>query len=628
MLRLSKYFFLVIFFQAGIKLQAQNSYSPRDSVYTYAVVNALLKEGYQRKMFPGLSAALFQNDSTYYFNYGYSKIESKVEISNDTRFQLGSVGKLMTAIAVLKLVEEGKLELKDDITKYLGELGLDFGFKDNPLTLHCLLTHSCGFNDVNIGYLARDSQSILPLEEYVKQSNPGLFQPPGTDIVYSNYSYALAGLIIERVTRVKFADYISGNIFQPLGMSNSSLNFPIGYEKDSNYADGYRKTDNGFVELQLYPRHAVPAGSLVSTTKDMGKFVKALLNQDSKLLSVASWNLFYTQQFTAHPLLNGYSYGLEHQNINGVEAWAKGGMLQGVLSNIFILPHEYAYFSVVNTSDDRFGEYFFKALFDSISPNVNARKKIKKTFSIEKYTGEYRNKRYNRNTVENIVSLFSGIFNIYSNSTQDTLRAYHNGKFHSYVPIDEDVFQNTELPYEYFVFKEDEKGNVETLHRNLNIGGLSVPTSYEKTRWYNSAYYINEFYPIPFFILAGFLFAITSIVIRMIRIWKKEFFNNKLLPVKFHILFSTILILVVIHTFIGPIYLLKSTQEFLFGYPFYFKVATVIGYLLFGLTIGLGLVLRKIWRERTGSIFSRCLISIVGFGVLMHLIYLFYWNFL
>ena len=151
-----------------------------------------------------MSVALFQKDSTHYYNYGYAKIESQVSVSKHTRFQLGSIGKLLTSIAVLQQVDKGNLDLNADISEYISDTGLELKYNDNPVTLHCLLTHSCGFNDTNIGYMAKDVKSIMPLEEYVKQFNPGLFQSPGTDIVYSNFSYALAGLIVQKVTNTKF----------------------------------------------------------------------------------------------------------------------------------------------------------------------------------------------------------------------------------------------------------------------------------------------------------------------------------------------------------------------------------------------------------------------------------------
>ena len=73
------------------------------------VIDSLLNKGFQDKMFPGVGIALFKNDSTQFFNYGHAKIESNVAVSKKTKFQLGSIGKLITAISVLQLVDQGKL---------------------------------------------------------------------------------------------------------------------------------------------------------------------------------------------------------------------------------------------------------------------------------------------------------------------------------------------------------------------------------------------------------------------------------------------------------------------------------------------------------------------------------------
>ena len=86
-------------------------------------------------------------------------------------------------------------------------------------------------------------------------------------------------------------------------------------------------------------------------------------------------------------------------------------------------------------------------------------------------------------------------------------------------------------------------------------------------------------------------------------------------------------ILVILHTYIGPFYLVKNVQEFLFGYPFSFKVASVIGYLLIPLAVGLAILLWKIWKDRLGSLFSRLYITIVEVSLLILLHFLIYWNF-
>lgn len=592
------------------------------------VIDSLLKKGYQDKMFPGAGIALFKNDSTQFFNSGYAKIESKVAVSKQTKFQLGSIGKLLTAISVLQLVDQGKLEMNTDITQYIEEPGLNLGSYDNPVTLHCLLTHSCGFNDANIGYMAKNTGSIMALSEYIKSTNPKLFQAPGTDINYSNFSYALAGLIVQKVSNTEFETYVDKNIFNQLGMSNSTVIFPVGYNTNAGYANAYTKTGDSYNEVLIHPRHAIPAGSLISSAEDMGLFIKALFNKNPNLLSAASWESFYTQQFKNHPILNGYGYGLEHQNINSMESWAKGGMLPGMLSHILIVPNEFAVFSVVNTSNDNFGESLFQTLFDKAFPDSTPVREFSKGVSTTKYTGVYRNKRYNRITEENIISLFKGEWRVYDNEFSDTLVVHHNGNWHSYFPVNEGVFQNESLPYEYLVFKENEKGEI-SLYRNLNIGGLSIPTSYEKTTWYNSPEFINEHYGlIPLFTFTGLLFILFSLFVRLIRKWKKDFFRSKDLPISFHMLFGSIILLHILHTIIVPWQILTNSGEFLFGYPSNFKIFSLMGYLLIPLVIGLGLYIWKIWATRLGSMFARIYLTLIEVSLLIHLAFLFYWSFL
>jgi len=628
MLRLQLQLLIVILSCVQINLIGQGEFSQMDSVYSYPlIVNGLLAEGFENNMFPGISVALYSDDSIQYFNFGNARLSPEIAVHDKSKFQLGSIGKLITAIAVLQQVDQGKLDLHATISDYVTIPGLESMDKDSPVTLHCLLTHSCGFNETNIGYMAKDAQAILPLEKYVKENNPGTFQPPETDIVYSNYSYAIAGLIVEKVSGKSFIKYVEESIFNPLGMMSSSLEFPYGYRDDHNFAKGYRKTETGFEEVEIFPRHATPAGSLVSTSKDMAMFIKALFIQNSRLLSTSSWELFFTQQFTNHDLLNGYSYGLEHQNINGHDAWAKGGMIPGMLSNVLIVPDEFAIFTTVNTDDDSFGEFFYKAVFDKTLAN-NVESGSMQNISTAKYTGVYRDKRYNRDTEDNIVSLFRGQLNVYDNISNDTLLIYHNGEWHSYSAVEDGIFQCAELPYEYLVFNENEKGDVETLYRNLNIAGLSVPSSYEKTKWYNSPSFINEYYGfIPIFIFTGLFLLLGNLIVRFTRIWKNDFLRSKALPVSFYILFGITLVLLIIHTYFVPFQILKNSQEFLFGYPKSYRNVSLLGYLLFPLVIGLGWLNWKSWRNKNGSLLLRLYISLVEVSMIVHLAYMTYWNF-
>lgn len=627
----SRFIFLTLSLLISLWGRSQSIASSNDSseYNRIALIDQLLQEGYQEKLFPGISAVLFQNDSITYFNYGFAKIEEQVKTSHRIKYQLGSIGKLLTAIAVLQQVERGQIDLHTDINTYLSELDVNFTFDGQPVTLHCLLTHSCGFNDMNIGYMAKSVDDVLPLDQYIQQSNPGLFQPPETDINYSNFSYALAGLVVEKVSDTPFAIYVEENIFNPLGMHQASLQFPEGYQQLINQANTYTPKEESFELQDIYPRHAVPAGSIVASPEDMGKFIQALYKRDNNLLSINTWDLFYQVHFSNHPLLNGYAYGLEQQNINGLASWAKGGMLPGVLSHILIVPGAFAYFSVVNTNDDQFGEYFIKSLFDSLHPNTVELKPRLQESSLEQYAGEYRDKRYNRNAPENIISLFKGAFSVYTNKSGDTLVVYHNGQFHDYIPIEENVFQNTGLPYEYLIFQKDEQGKLVGLYRNLNIGGLSIPVSYETTTWYNSPTFINEHYAIILLIIfSGIFFMITSLVIRLIRLVRKDFWEHWLLHGWLLLLFSAIIILFLAHTYYGPFNLVINMQEFLLGYTATFQAATMIGYWIVFLSACFGISLVIMWRKKYSTLITRLYLTLVGIAIFIHIAFLYYWSFL
>jgi hypothetical protein len=99
------------------------------------------------------------------------------------------------------------------------------------------------------------------------------------------------------------------------------------------------------------------------------------------------------------------------------------------------------------------------------------------------------------------------------------------------------------------------------------------------------------------------------------------------LPARFLVLFSAVILLHMAHTYFVPIQLLWNSQEFLLGYTSSFKVVSLLGYLLIPLAIGLGVYIGKIWKKRLGSLFSRIYLSLIEASIVIHLVFLFYWNF-
>lgn len=192
----------------------------------------LYKDQVQKK-FPdfGLYAALIWNGKIISEKtMGYANREMQQPFTQKTIFLWGSVSKMFTSIAIMQLVERGKLKLETPITRYIPELGsgVDSLGKMKSIKIYHLINHSSGINLKPAydslkakhtkfrGGLIPTTQEIKPYLKFSKQ-----FFKPGTRFRYSNSGYSLLGVLIERVTQKKFTDYVSQNIFKPLGMSTA-----------------------------------------------------------------------------------------------------------------------------------------------------------------------------------------------------------------------------------------------------------------------------------------------------------------------------------------------------------------------------------------------------------------------
>jgi CubicO group peptidase (beta-lactamase class C family) len=206
--------------------------------------------------------------------YGYADAETKSPVVPDqTLFFAASVSKLVTATAVMQLIEQGKLRADADVNTYLTRFQLETNYPA-PVTIANLLTHTSGIDDSFIvGSVDRPSD-LVSLGDFFTKNPPRRGRPPGEQIVYSNMGMAFAGYLVEAVSGVSFYDYAEQNVFRPLGMEHSSFRRPF----PSNLAPSVATAGVGGqppdkTAIQLYP-----AESLVSTVTDMGHFIIAHLN--------------------------------------------------------------------------------------------------------------------------------------------------------------------------------------------------------------------------------------------------------------------------------------------------------------------------------------------------------------
>jgi CubicO group peptidase (beta-lactamase class C family) len=289
--------------------------------------------------------------------YGYASLEWSVPLTNDASFEIGSVTKQFTAAAILKLVEEGKLQLEDDFTKYL-----DFNTGGRKITINQLLDHTSGiasytevpeFWDLSMHQHPRDSLLRMVEEE-------GFLFEPGEALIYNNSAYFFLGLIIEELSGQSYEDYLAEAFFKPLGMEHTY--YCSSSEVVEKKAYGYNASPEG-LRQKPYLDHTWPyaAGSLCSTTNDLLIWMQAL--HGGKVLSPE----MYTSMITPGTLNNGtsvrYAKGLTHYDHYGHEIISHGGGIHGFLSETRYFPEEDLYIvCLVNTAGPKSAVFFAEAL--------------------------------------------------------------------------------------------------------------------------------------------------------------------------------------------------------------------------------------------------------------------------
>lgn len=229
----------------------------------------------------GVVAVMQNGEIIFSKGYGFLDVEKRIPVDpKTTLFRPGSISKLFTWVAVMQQVERGNLDLDTDVNEYLSSFQVEESWPGQPVTLRHIMTHTAGFEDGLLGYLIIDDPSrIIPLKESLAKYQPQRINPPGQHTAYSNWSTALAGLIVSNVSGLMFNDYIQQNIFDVLGMQNSSFSEPLPPHLDANMAKAYAFKEGLFYEKRYeIISNFGPAGAAAVTAHDMSIFARALLN--------------------------------------------------------------------------------------------------------------------------------------------------------------------------------------------------------------------------------------------------------------------------------------------------------------------------------------------------------------
>lgn len=289
-------------------------------------IDSLIPAKFKSENPGGVFLAVKKGKVLYRKAFGMADLELNIKMKPEYIFEIGSMTKQFTGVAVLMLAQQGKLKLDDEITKFIP----DYPTNGNTITIHHLLTHTSGIKDFtsmkSIKNIARENLTPKELVDFFK--NEPIDFKPGEEYKYCNSGYVLLGYIIEIVSKQTYKEFMTKNIFQKVGMKNT---FYASHEKIIiNRVSGYREK-NGYINTN-YISFSIPyaSGSIMSNVDDMLQWQKAL-NEN------VLFNAVFTEKaFTNYQLNNGekidYGYGWHIETIKNKTVRDHGGSIFGFKS--------------------------------------------------------------------------------------------------------------------------------------------------------------------------------------------------------------------------------------------------------------------------------------------------------
>lgn len=259
----------------GICLYAQQGISEK--------IDRIVTKAMAEEKFPGMAVAVVQDNKVLFQKvYGVKSSAKKEPVNDNTIFSIGSVSKAFTGVAIMQLVQEGKIGLDDPIKKYMKNIPPAWG----NITIRQYMTHTSGIPDV------KGEKDKGSFEETLKQAGkqPMSFTPPAKKQQYNNFNFAILGKLIETVSGQTYVDYMTTHIFKSLQMNRTGVKVDA-----RNVAMGHLNKNGQWKELETHftpGDYGVPSGGLQTTLTDFIKFSQALGSYS--LLNAKTTNVMWT----------------------------------------------------------------------------------------------------------------------------------------------------------------------------------------------------------------------------------------------------------------------------------------------------------------------------------------------
>jgi CubicO group peptidase (beta-lactamase class C family) len=482
----------------GKAATALSQQGPTDPAEMEAFLDGLFAKDMEENHIVGAAVAVVKDGQLFFTKgYGYADLENKIPVDPEkTIFRTGSVGKVITWTAVMQLVEQGKLDLNADINTYL-----DFRIPDTypqPITLKHLMTHTSGIEDRWLGSVVSDVSELVSARDWLVANFPGRVRPPGEAAGYSNYNAMLAGYIVARVSGEPYDEYIQKHIFDPLGMTHSTVQSQMPADLLPFASKSYTYVDGAFQQFPDYfiQPAVLPSGFHQTSVTDMARFMFARLeggfygdaSTEMRILEESTAWQMLTTLYTPDTRLRGTAYGLFDLSDNG--QWVLGhlGYAPVMFTQLMLLPDQHlGVYVVYNSLGAREGgladQYigFQRAFFDHYypAPAVTPLQPKAEFTQVNRFAGLYRDANSHSTTPEKVQYLF-GALEIRDAGDGTLVIPMGEGLELRFVEVEPLYFRQVDGSFSMF-FREDGKGNIVYMFTDI------IPEwGYIKLDWYET----------------------------------------------------------------------------------------------------------------------------------------------
>ena len=306
--------------------------------FDQVAINRFISNQMERHRLPGLAVAITRGEEIVFVR-GYGEARDGEPINGQTQFRIASLSKSFTALAVLQLVEAGKMELDAPVTRYLPEFVLSSSSVSERITVRQLLNHTSGLADT--GFVSGLGGQQQTLADRVASLRDARFvDPPGTAFHYFDPNYQVLARLVEVVSGQPFDAYLRQHVFRPLDMRDSvsaptSMLPPQSNQLAQGHVIGYAVP----VALPELVGFLGGSGGVISTASDMAHYLVALRNQRRYLGgSVLSANGVSQMQTPPAGVASNYAMGWTVSNANGIQTIEHNGVLSTFYADAVLLP--------------------------------------------------------------------------------------------------------------------------------------------------------------------------------------------------------------------------------------------------------------------------------------------------